>query len=237
MTTERNRRKVRQGVVVSAAGDKTCVVQGRGAQEAPAVRQDDHAVSKKFHAHDEDNECGVGDTVADHGDAPAVEAEALASRRDRREGQVTTRPCTCAPSDTARTAHGRFVLPEEADDPGRDTAQGRRQLGCTRGAVHQGARRPEAPLRARGRRHRLHRQGGDPERRRQEGRRRAGRSSCAPRRRSVAPTAATSSSTTTPRSSSTPRATRAARASSARSRASCATASYMKIVSLAPEVL
>ena len=46
MSEERNSRKVRQGVVVSAVNDKTCVVQ-----------------VKKFHAHDENNEAGLGDTV------------------------------------------------------------------------------------------------------------------------------------------------------------------------------
>jgi small subunit ribosomal protein S17 len=62
MTEERNRRKVRQGVVVSTGGDKTCVVQ--------VSERKPHALygkmltrSKKLHAHDENNECGVGDTV------------------------------------------------------------------------------------------------------------------------------------------------------------------------------
>jgi small subunit ribosomal protein S17 len=61
-TTERNRRKVRQGVVVSTAGEKTCVV-------AVAERKK-HAMygkmitrTTKFHAHDEENSCNVGDTV------------------------------------------------------------------------------------------------------------------------------------------------------------------------------
>ena len=62
MTEERNRRKVRQGVVVSAAGDKTCVV--------AVEERKKHAVygkmitrTTKLHAHDEENTCGVGDTV------------------------------------------------------------------------------------------------------------------------------------------------------------------------------
>ena len=62
MSTDRNRRKLRQGVVVSTAGEKTCVVK--------VVERKKHAMygkmitqSTKFPAHDENNECGVGDTV------------------------------------------------------------------------------------------------------------------------------------------------------------------------------
>ncbi len=60
--TDRNQRKVRQGVVVSAAGDKTCVV--RVAERKPHPLYGKMMTrSAKFHAHDENNECGVGDTV------------------------------------------------------------------------------------------------------------------------------------------------------------------------------
>lgn len=59
---ERNRRKVRHGVVVSDANDKTIVVK--------VTRRKPHPVygkmmitSKKYHAHDERNEAHVGDTV------------------------------------------------------------------------------------------------------------------------------------------------------------------------------
>jgi small subunit ribosomal protein S17 len=62
MTEDRNRRKVRQGVVVSAGSDKTCVV--------AVEERKKHALygkmitrTTKFHAHDEENTCGVGDTV------------------------------------------------------------------------------------------------------------------------------------------------------------------------------
>jgi len=62
MENDRNRRKVRHGVVVSAAGDKTCVVK---VEERKRHRLYGKTVtqSKKFHAHDEENLCGVGDTV------------------------------------------------------------------------------------------------------------------------------------------------------------------------------
>ena len=62
MTQERNSRKVRQGVVVSAAGDKTCVVMVEE-RKRHAVYSKMITRSKKFHAHDEENIAGVGDTV------------------------------------------------------------------------------------------------------------------------------------------------------------------------------
>ena len=62
MTEERNSRKVRQGVVVSAASDKTCVVEVRDRKKHPFYgKMMTH--STKFHAHDENNDCGVGDVV------------------------------------------------------------------------------------------------------------------------------------------------------------------------------
>ena len=62
MSEVRNSRKVRQGVVVSAAGDKTCVVQIKERKPHPVYGKM-MTVSKKFHAHDEENGAGVGDTV------------------------------------------------------------------------------------------------------------------------------------------------------------------------------
>ncbi len=60
--SDRNQRKVRQGVVVSAAGDKTCVVRVEERKPHPLYGKM-MTRSAKFHAHDENNECGVGDTV------------------------------------------------------------------------------------------------------------------------------------------------------------------------------
>lgn len=60
--TERNARKVRQGVVVSAAGDKTCVVKVEERKKHPLYGKM-ITKSTKFHAHDEANEAGVGDVV------------------------------------------------------------------------------------------------------------------------------------------------------------------------------
>ena len=62
MTTERNRRKVRQGVVVSTAGEKTCVVKIEERKKHPLYGKM-ITQSKKLHAHDEENLAGVGDTV------------------------------------------------------------------------------------------------------------------------------------------------------------------------------
>ena len=62
MSEERNSRKVRQGIVVSAAGDKTCVVQIEDRKPHPVYGKM-ITTTKKLHAHDENNECLIGDTV------------------------------------------------------------------------------------------------------------------------------------------------------------------------------
>ncbi|MDO4590971.1 MAG: 30S ribosomal protein S17 [Slackia sp.] len=59
----RNSRKVRQGIVVSAANDKTIVVEIKERKPHPVYGKM-MTSTKKFHAHDENNECGVGDTVS-----------------------------------------------------------------------------------------------------------------------------------------------------------------------------
>ncbi len=62
MSTERNSRKTRQGVVVSASGDKTCVVKVEDRKKHPLYGKM-ITRSTKFHTHDEENACQVGDTV------------------------------------------------------------------------------------------------------------------------------------------------------------------------------
>ncbi len=62
MTTERNRRKERQGVVVSISGEKTCVVMVEDRKKHPLYGKM-ITRSKKLHVHDEANEAQVGDTV------------------------------------------------------------------------------------------------------------------------------------------------------------------------------
>ena len=55
-------RKSRTGVVVSTKMDKTAVVLVERSIEHPLYKKTMKR-SKKYHAHDEKNECGVGDTV------------------------------------------------------------------------------------------------------------------------------------------------------------------------------
>ena len=59
---ERGRRQERRGVVVSAAMDKTIVVQVEAARAHPRYKKVIRR-SVKFHAHDERNEAKVGDVV------------------------------------------------------------------------------------------------------------------------------------------------------------------------------
>ena len=58
----RNLRKERQGIVVSNKMDKTITVAVHWKEKHPIYGK---CVNKtrKFHAHDENNECGIGDTV------------------------------------------------------------------------------------------------------------------------------------------------------------------------------
>ena len=62
MSENRNSRKVRQGVVVSDVNDKTIVVQIKERKPHPVYGKM-ITKTKKFHAHDENNEAGIGDTV------------------------------------------------------------------------------------------------------------------------------------------------------------------------------
>lgn len=58
----RNLRKERQGVVVSNKMDKTIVVAVKWKEKHPIYGKFVNK-TRKFHAHDENNECGIGDTV------------------------------------------------------------------------------------------------------------------------------------------------------------------------------
>ena len=58
----RNLRKVRQGVVVSDVNDKTIVVRIEERKAHPIYKKM-MTTTKKFHAHDENNDAHVGDTV------------------------------------------------------------------------------------------------------------------------------------------------------------------------------
>jgi small subunit ribosomal protein S17 len=59
---ERANRKVRVGIVVSDARDKTVTVEVRDAKRHPRYGKT-IPVRKKYHAHDEANDANVGDTV------------------------------------------------------------------------------------------------------------------------------------------------------------------------------
>ena len=59
---ERNLRKERVGIVVSDKMDKTVVVAVEEKSKHPLYKKT-IATTHKFKAHDENNECGIGDTV------------------------------------------------------------------------------------------------------------------------------------------------------------------------------
>ena len=59
---ERNLRKTRVGIVVSDKMDKTIVVAVKDSVQHPLYKKILKR-TKKFKAHDENNECGIGDTV------------------------------------------------------------------------------------------------------------------------------------------------------------------------------
>ena len=59
---ERNLRKTRVGVVVSDKMDKTIVVAVKDSVQHPLYKKILKR-TKKFKVHDENNECGVGDTI------------------------------------------------------------------------------------------------------------------------------------------------------------------------------
>ena len=58
----RNLRKTRQGVVISNKMDKTIVIAAKFKEKHPMYGKFVQK-TKKYHAHDEKNECNVGDTV------------------------------------------------------------------------------------------------------------------------------------------------------------------------------
>ena len=110
-------RKERRGVVVSDAMDKTVVVRVDILKPHPKYKKMMRR-SIKLHAHDEDNQAKVGDTVR----------------------VVETRPL----SKTKRWRVAEIV--EVAGDPGRIPAPGGRQHGRPRAALHPHHGREPAPL-------------------------------------------------------------------------------------------
>lgn len=62
-TQTRGRRKVLEGLVVGDKMDKTAVVEVEDRKKHPLYGKVIRS-SKKYKAHDEDNQCGVGDRVS-----------------------------------------------------------------------------------------------------------------------------------------------------------------------------
>lgn len=60
--TTRGVRKTRTGLVVSDKGDKTVVIEIRRLMQHPVYKKYIQR-RRKFHAHDENNQCRVGDRV------------------------------------------------------------------------------------------------------------------------------------------------------------------------------
>jgi len=80
-------RKIRMGTVISNKMDKTATVLLERLIEHPLY----HRVikrSKKLLAHDENNECQIGDKVSSCGDASAEQAQEMESGGDRRKIEV-----------------------------------------------------------------------------------------------------------------------------------------------------
>ncbi|MBR3318516.1 MAG: 30S ribosomal protein S17 [Atopobiaceae bacterium] len=61
-TEARNARKIRTGVVVSRSGDKSVTIKINYRKHHPKYGKM-MTITKKLHVHDENNECGVGDTI------------------------------------------------------------------------------------------------------------------------------------------------------------------------------
>ncbi|MEA2011003.1 MAG: 30S ribosomal protein S17 [Actinomycetota bacterium] len=81
---ERGRRKIRVGVVVSDARDKTVTVEVRDSKRHPKYGKT-VPVRKRFHAHDEANDAHIGDTVR------IVETRPLSKSKHWRVDEVVER--------------------------------------------------------------------------------------------------------------------------------------------------
>ncbi len=84
MTDERGRRKVRTGVVVSDARDKTVTVEVQSSKRHPKYGKT-MPTRKRYHAHDEANEAHLGDTVR------IVETRPLSKSKRWRVAEVVER--------------------------------------------------------------------------------------------------------------------------------------------------
>ena len=94
MSEQRGIRKTRVGVVVSDKMDKTIVVEVRTRVKHPLYGKIMNR-TKKFKAHDEQNQCGIGDTfrVMETKRCPRTSAGAwsrLSKRRSRPKEEIAT---------------------------------------------------------------------------------------------------------------------------------------------------
>lgn len=89
---ERGLRKVRKGVVVSNKMDKTITVKVESKIQHPLYKKYIKQ-SKKFYAHDENNEARVGDVVE------IVETRPLSKNKCWRLGNIITRSIEAAEGD------------------------------------------------------------------------------------------------------------------------------------------
>ena len=87
-TADRRRRKVRTGVVVSDSMDKTVLVRIDRKVTHPLYRKTVRR-SSKLAAHDEQKRSACGRHGPRDGNAPDLQEQAVAGRRDRRTGQVS----------------------------------------------------------------------------------------------------------------------------------------------------
>ena len=78
---------------VSDKMDKTIVVEIQDSRAVIRLYGKIMNQTSKLKAHDENNECGIGDTCARDGDPSPEPRQALALGRDHREGQVIKRHC------------------------------------------------------------------------------------------------------------------------------------------------
>lgn len=81
---ERNLRKERIGLVVSDKMDKTVVVEITDRNKHPLYKKTVHK-TKRLKAHDEENECGVGDKVR------IVETRKLSKDKNWRVAEIVER--------------------------------------------------------------------------------------------------------------------------------------------------
>ena len=75
---ERGNRKVRIGKVVSDKMDKTIVVATEKLVAHPLYKKQ-IKMTKKYKAHDEENQCKVGDTVKNNGNQTIIKRKMLES--------------------------------------------------------------------------------------------------------------------------------------------------------------